>query len=176
MGRIVLAAVVVGVCAALAVSAFAQITNEACVLRCLDHGHLDQYCQRICTNGVPPAEAPTPNRTALPSNTPAAAPAPQAPAAVSNPLPAAAAPSVTPPSAQQPAASQPVPQPSVQPAPRPVENAAPPQPVAAQATPQQSVKPPTPPAPPARPVNEACVLHCLDHGHLDQYCERVCTH
>lgn len=172
MGRIVLAGLVVALCASLATPGFAQITNEACVLRCLDHGRLYQDCERICTNGVPPAETPKPNRAALPTNAPAAVPAPQSPAAISNSPPAAAAPSVTPPSAQQPAAGQPVPQPSAQPAPRPVENAAPPQPAAAQATPQQSVKPP---APPARPVNELCVLRCLDHGHLDQYCQRVCT-
>jgi hypothetical protein len=32
-----------------------------------------------------------------------------------------------------------------------------------------------PPAPPRR-VNEICVLRCLDHGRLDEYCQRICAH
>jgi hypothetical protein len=143
--RMVLAGLVV--CASLAGPAFAQ-TNEACVLKCLDHGNLDQICQARCTKGVPPAEAPKPRGAAPPANAPAAS-APQSPAGASSPSPAAATPS----------------------APQHPENRAPLQP-AAPASPQQSLKPP---APAPRPVNEACVLRCLDHGHLDSYCERICT-
>lgn len=183
MGRVVLAGIMVALCASFAVPAFAQ-TNEACVLRCLDHGNLDQTCQARCTKGVPPAEAPAPSRTAAPANV--------APTEATSPPPAAAAspPSGTAPSAPQPAAIQSLPQPAAsqvapqpaavqsapqqpaaQTAPQPAANQAPQQPTA-QATPQQSVKPPSPPA---RPVNERCVLMCLEHGHLNQYCERVCA-
>lgn len=140
MGRMVLRGLVV--CASLAGPAFTQ-TNEACMLRCLDHGNLDQTCQARCTKGVPPAEAPKPRHSEAPANAPAAS-VPQSPAAASSPPPAAA------PSAPQ----------------RP-EDQAPLQPTV-QASPQQSLKPP-------RPVNEACVLRCLDHGHLDQYCDRICA-
>ena len=48
MSRIGWASVVIALCAFLTPPGFAQ-TNEACVLHCLDHGHLDQYCQRVCT-------------------------------------------------------------------------------------------------------------------------------
>jgi hypothetical protein len=181
MGRIVLAGFVVGLCASFAAPAFAQITDQACVLRCLDHGRLDQYCEQICTKGVPPAATPKPSHAAPPPNAPVAGESvPQMPAVPSSPvvttpsapLPAAAAPQ---PAAQQSAPAQsapPAPQPSVQTAPQPEANQAPPQPTA-QASPQQIVRPP---APPARPVNEACVLRCLDHGRLYQYCERICAH
>ncbi len=197
MSRIVLAGLVVGLCASLALPSFAQITNEACVLRCLDHGNLDQTCEARCTKGVPSPPPPALNRAAQPRNVPAVestrqspAAAPSAPqptttestppqpagqsrAVVNQPPPQAPAAQATPqqsvpppaPVSPQPMATQATPQQSV-PAP------ASPQPMAVQATPQQSVKPP---APPARPVNEACVLRCLDHGHLDEYCERVCT-
>lgn len=172
MGRIVLASFVVGLCALFAAPAFAQITNQACVLRCLDHGHLDQYCERICTKGVPPAATPKPSRAVPPANAPVtgesvrqmpAVPSSPVVTAPSTPAPTTAAPQ---PAAQQSAPAQsapPAPQPSVQSAPQP----------AAQTSPQQTVRPP---APPARPVNEMCVLRCLDHGHLYQYCERICAH
>ncbi|MGH7013595.1 MAG: hypothetical protein ACREEL_05465 [Stellaceae bacterium] len=154
MGRIVRASLVAGFYFALASPGFAQ-TNEACVLRCLDHGNLDQTCEARCTNGVPPASAPAPSRIAQPAQQPAVQAAP--------PL---AAPSSTAPPAVPPAAATTVPQSNVtQPAPQ--QSA--PQPSVGQATPQQLVKPP------ASPINEACVLRCLDHGHLDQYCDRVCA-
>jgi len=149
-------------------------TNEACVLRCLDHGNLEQTCVARCTNGVPPAAPLAPNR----SSQPAQQIAPQSPPA-SNPPPIAAAPSGPPPSAQQPAPSyqavtqpaQPAPQPNVRSVSQPAANQVPSS-AAAQPSPQQSVKPPSLPSP---PVNEACYLRCLEHGHLDQYCERVCV-
>src|SRR5487761_721572 len=66
MGRIGWASAVAAVFFALASPGFAQ-TNQACVLRCLDHGNLDQTCEARCTNGVPPAAAPAPNRAAEPA-------------------------------------------------------------------------------------------------------------
>jgi hypothetical protein len=148
IGRMVLTGFVV--CASLARPALAQ-TNEACVLRCLDHGNLDQTCQARCTTRVPAAEAPKPRPAAPPANVPAA-PVPQSPrspAALSIPAPAAA--------------------PS---APQFLENQAP-SPPAVQTSPRQSLRPP---GPVPRPFNEACVLRCLDHGHLNEYCERICAH
>lgn len=172
MSRIGWASVVIALWAFLALPGFAQ-TNEACMLRCLDHGNLDQTCTARCTNGVPPAAPLAPNRTATP---------PQQPVTQSPPLPATQpAPAVPQPAnapQSAPSAVQPAPQPAqnfAAPPPaqnvaplQPAQNQAPPQP-AAQSAPQQVAKPPAP------PVNEACVLHCLDHGHLDQYCQRVCT-
>ena len=183
MGRIVLAGFVVGLYASFVAPALAQITDQACVLRCLDHGRLDQYCEQICTKGVPPAATPKPSRAAPPANAPAAEesvpPMPAVPASPvvttpSTPAPTAAAP---PPAANQAPrqSAPPAPQPSVQAAPQPAANQAPPQP-AAQASPQQTVRPPAPPASPARPVNQMCVLRCLDHGRLSQYCEQICVH
>ncbi|HEV2163157.1 MAG TPA: hypothetical protein VGR52_13130 [Stellaceae bacterium] len=168
MGRIVWAGVVVVLGAVLAMPARAQ-TNEACVLRCLDRGHLDQYCQAVCTNGVPAAAPVAPNRSSAPAQQPAPPLATQSPPAA--PAPANApqsAPSVVQP-APQPAQNFVAPPPAQNAAPlQPVQNQAPPQP-AAQSAPQQVAKPP------ALPVNEACYLRCVDHGHLDQYCQRVCT-
>jgi len=172
MRRIAWACVAVALCAFVAAPGFAQ-TNEACVLHCLDHGHLDQYCQAVCTNGVPPAAPVAPNRTPAPAQQPATQSAP--PLATQSP-PAASQPASAPPSA--PSVIQPAPQPAQNfAAPQPAQNVAPVQPAqnqvppqpAAQSAPQQVAKPPLP------PVNEACVLHCLDHGHLDQYCQKVCT-
>lgn len=182
MARIVLAGVIAGLCVSLAIPVSAQITNEACVLRCLDRGNLDQTCQARCTKGVPPASVPAPNRSGSPANVATPGSVPQAPAAPMGPAPAVAAPSVQPPSAQsapQPAAQAAPPVPANQLAPQPAAQSAPqipanqvaPQPTA-QATPQQSVKPP---APPPRPVNQACVLRCLEHGRLDQYCQSICA-
>lgn len=169
--NVVLAGIVAGLCVSFAAPGFAQ-TNEACVLRCLDHGHLDQYCQRICTNGVPPPAALAPNRAPAPAQQPAA----QSPPPPSQSVPPSATQSS--PVAPQPA-SAPLPPspPVVEPAPQPAQNVTPIQPVqeqappqpAAQSAPQQVAKPPPP------PVNERCVLLCLDHGHLDQYCQKVCT-
>ena len=167
MGRIGWASVVATLFFALASPGFAQ-TNEACMLRCLDHGNLEQTCEARCTNGVPPAAPLAPNRTSKPAQQSA----PQSPAASGSP-PVAAAPSGPQPSAQQPApplqaVTQPAPQPNVQSVPQPAANQVP-SPPTAQASPQQSVRPPAP------PVNERCVLLCLDHGHLDQYCDRICA-
>ena len=168
MRRIAWACVVVALCTVLAVPALAQ-TNEACVLRCLDHGHLDQYCQSVCTNGVPAPAPVAPNRSSAPAQQPAP------------PLATQSAPAAPPPVNAQPSAP-PVVQPGPEPAqnfaaPSPAQNAAPAQPAqnqappqpAAQSAPQQVAKPPAP------PVNQACVLRCLDHGHLSQYCDAVCT-
>ena len=155
----------------LATPGFAQ-TNQACVLRCLDRGHLDQYCQRVCTNGVPPAAPVAPNRAPAPAQQPAAQSSPPtqpAPPLAAQSPPAAPPPANPPPSS--PSVVEPAPQPAQNLAPaQPAQNQAPSQPATA-AAPQQIAKPYVPP----RPVNEACVLHCLDHGHLDQYCQRVCT-
>ena len=166
MGRIAWAGIVVAIvalCASFAAPGFAQ-TNEACMLRCLDHGNLDQTCTARCTTGVPPAAPLAPNRTAAPAQQPA----PQsAPPLATQSMPAAPQPASAPPSS--PSAVQPAPEPAQNfAAPQPAQNEAPPQP-AAQSAPQQVAKPPAP------PVNEACVLRCLDRGHLDQYCQRVCT-
>jgi len=178
MRRIAWAGVVVAMCASFAAPGFAQ-TNEACVLRCLDHGHLDQYCNAVCTNGVPPAAPVAPNRASAPAQqpaTPSTAPTQAAPPLATQSPPAAPPPANVPPSS--PSVVQPAPQPAQNlAAPLPPQNAAPPQPVqnqappqpAAQSAPQQVAKPPAP------PVNEACYLRCVDHGHLDQYCQRVCT-
>lgn len=160
MGRIVLAGVVAGIWALLASPGFAQ-TNYACVLRCLDHGNLDQTCQARCTKGVPPGTVLAPNRATQPSNVPAAQSAPQSPQSPAS--------SGSPPSVVQSAPPQPVGQSGSQPA----TNQPPPQPNAVLAAPHQSVQPPGQPPP---LVNERCVLLCLDHGHLDQYCQRVCSH
>jgi len=172
MRRIAWACVVVALCASFAAPVSAQ-TNEACVLRCLDHGHLDQYCQKVCTNGVPPSTPLTPNRTTAPAQQPATQSV--APLATQS-APAAPQPASAPPSASsvvhpapEPAQNFVAPQPAQNVAPvQPAQNEAPPQP-AAQSAPQQVAKPPAP------PVNEACYLRCLDHGHLDQYCQKVCT-
>ena len=173
MRRITWACVVVALCASFAVPGFAQ-TNEACMLRCLDHGNLDQTCTARCTNGVPPAAPVAPNRASVPAQQPAPQSAPplatQSPPAASQPANVVpSSPSVVRP-APQPAQNFAAPPPPAQNAAplQPVQNQAPPQP-AAQSAPQQVAKPPAP------PVNQMCVLHCLDHGHLDQYCERVCT-
>lgn len=172
MGRIVLAGLVLGLCASLAAPVLAQ-TNEACMLRCLDH-LLYQTCQARCTKGAPPARASTPSRAAPPTNVPAAtsmspspAAAPSVPPSSAQPAPTVPAPQ---PSALEPAVAQPALQPRVQPPAQPVANKAPPQPTA-QATSQQSVKPS---ASPPRRVNQACVLRCLDHGRLDQQCQATC--
>ena len=172
MGRIGWASVVAAIFFAFIAPGLAQ-TNEACVLRCLDHGHLDQYCQRVCTNGVPPAAPLAPNRTAAPPQQPVTqSPLPlatQSPPAAPQPANAPqSTPSVVQP-ASQPAQNFAAPPPVQNVAPlQPAQNQAPPQP-AAQSAPQQVAKPPAP------PVNEACYLRCIDHGHLDQYCQRVCT-
>jgi len=172
MRRIAWACVVVALCAVLAVPGFAQ-TNEACYLRCVDHGHTDQYCTAACTNGVPAAAPVAPNRSSAPAQQPAPRSAP--PLATQSPA-AAPQPASTPPSS--PSAVQPAPEPAQNfAAPPPAQNAAPVQPAqdqvapqpAAQSAPQQVAKPP------AAPINEACYLHCIDRGHLDQYCQRVCT-
>ncbi|HEV2264921.1 MAG TPA: hypothetical protein VGR79_10365 [Stellaceae bacterium] len=173
MDRIVLAGVVVGLCALLATPGFAQ-TNQACVLRCLDRGNLDQTCEARCTNGVPPATPPAANRTSQPAQQPAPQqPTAQQPAAEQ---PAAQQPAMqTPPAlpagpSALPPATQSIPQvPPDQSAPQSTVAQPAPQPTAAQSAPQQSAKPPAP------PVNERCVLLCLDHGHLDQYCDRICA-
>lgn len=154
MRRIVLAAVVAGWGALIALQGSAQ-TDEACMQRCLDH-LLYSTCEARCTKGGPPTEAPTIRRAAPPKVAPAAASPSPAPAAVlfappSAPQPAPAAAPV--PSALYPAVAQPAPQPGVQP---------PAQPAADQ-------------APPPRPVNEACMLRCLDHGRLYDQCEAVCA-
>ena len=173
MRRIVWAGVVVVLGAVFAIPVRAQ-TNEACVLRCLDRGHLDQYCQAVCTNGVPAAAPVAPNRSSAPAQQPAPQSAP--PLATQSP-PAAPPPTNAPQSS--PSVGQPAPQPAqnfaAPPPPaqnaaplQPVQNQAPPQP-AAQSAPQQVAKPPAP------PINEACYLRCVDRGHLDQYCQRVCT-
>ena len=161
MGRIAWACVVVAVCAVLAVPALAQ-TNQACVLRCLDRGHLDQYCQGICTNGVPAAAPVAPNR----SSAPAQQPAPQSAPLAVQPNSPVSSPETTPPASSSPVQSVPAPAQNV--APEPAQNEVAPQP-AAQSAPQQVAKPPAP------PVNQMCVLHCLDHGHLSQYCDAMCT-
>lgn len=164
MSRIGWASAVIALWTFLAPPGFAQ-TNEACVLRCLDHGHLDQYCQRVCTNGVPPAAPLAPNRTAAPAQQPVTQSPPAAPQPANAPQ---STPSVVQP-ASQPAQNFAAPPPAQNAAPlQPAQNQAPPQP-AAQSAPQQVAKPPAP------PVNEACYLRCIDHGHLDQYCQRVCT-
>jgi len=162
MRRIVLASLLLGLHPSLAIPVLAQ-TNEACVLRCMDHLPY-QTCQARCTKAAPPAEASTPRRAAPPANVPAAAvtspspaAAPSAPPSLTQPAPAAAA--------QQPSALHPG-RGTAQPA----ANQAPLQPTA-QPTPQQLLKPP----PPRRPVNEACVLRCLDHGRLDRQCQAVCA-
>lgn len=177
MGRIVLAGVVAGIWVSLATPGFAQ-TNEACVLRCLDHGNLDQTCQARCTKGVPPGTVLAPNRATQPSNVPAAQSTPQSPqsraSSVSPPSAVQSAPSQ--PAGQssyQPAANQPPLQPAGQSGSQPAANQPPPQSNAALAAPRQPVQPPGPPPP---LVNERCVLLCLDHGHLDEYCQRVCSH
>jgi len=185
MGWVVRAGLAAGIYLALAGPGFAQ-TNEACVLRCIDRGNLDQTCEARCSKGVPPANPPAANRT----SEPAQQSAPSLPATQSAPPPAVqATPPVTSgPSGSQPAtprsapalapaqaapsspAAQSAPQPTAAqsaPAVAPAQSA--PQPTAAQSAPQQSVKPPEP------PVNQRCVLLCLDHGHLDQYCDRVCA-
>jgi hypothetical protein len=184
MGWVVRAGLAAGIYLALAGSGFAQ-TNEACVLRCIDRGNLDQTCEARCSKGVPPANPPAANRT----SEPAQQSAPSLPAAQSAPPPAVQAtppPAVqaTPPvtsgsSGSQPAAprSAPAPAPAQAAPSSPAAQSAPtvapaqsaPQPTAAQSAPQQSVKPPEP------PVNQRCVLLGLDHGHLDQYCDRVCA-
>ena len=158
MARIVLAALVLGLCASLAPPVRAQ-TNQMCMLRCLDHS-LYQICEARCTKPVPPGQAPTPN-AAAPTNAP--------PAASTTPSPMAA-PSA-PPSSAQAAPAVTTPQPDAQPPARPAATPAPLQP-AAQAAPRQSEKPS---APPQRPVNEVCVLRCLDHGRLNGQCEAICA-
>jgi len=180
MGRLIRASLIAGACLALAAPAFAQITDQACMLRCLDHGHLDQYCQSVCTKGVPPAAPLSPSRSSEPAQQAAPLSAPALPAASSTP-PLATQPAT--PAKSQPANAPPFSPSAVQPAPQPAQNQAPPQPAqpvqnkappqpAAQTAPQQVAKPYVPP----RPVNQACVLRCLDHGHLDQYCLAVCAH
>jgi hypothetical protein len=182
MGRIVLAGLVLGLCASLAAPVLAQ-TNEACMLRCLDHFPY-LTCHARCTKAVPPVQAPTIRRAAPPTNVPPAAStspaaAPSAPPPSAQPAPAAPQPSTLhpavtqpapQPSALQPAVTQPAPQPSVQPPAQPAANQAPPQPTG-QATSQQSAQPSAPP----RPVNEACVLRCLDHGRLYPQCQAMCA-
>ncbi len=171
MGRIGWASIGAALFFALVTPGLAQ-TNEACVLRCLDHGNLEQTCVARCTNGVPPAAAPAPNRMSKPAQQSA----PQSPA-VSSPSPVAAAPSAPQPAPPRQAVTPPAPQPNVQSVPQAPANQVP-SPSTVQASPQQSV-PQAPPQqstkPPSPPINEACVLHCLDHGHLIQYCERVCV-
>jgi len=128
MARIVLAALVLGLCASLAPPVRAQ-TNEMCMLRCLDHS-LYQICEARCTKPAPRGQAPTPN-AAAPTNAPPAASTPPSPVA---------APSAPPSSAQAaPAVTTP------QPPARPAANPAPLQPAAAQAAPRQSAKPSAPP-------------------------------
>lgn len=164
MGRIAWASAIAVLYVALAAPGFAQ-TNEACMLRCLDRGNLDQTCEARCTKGVPPAETLKPNHATAPAQQPATQ---SAPPLAAQPSPASPQPASIPPS--PPPAGQSAPQPAQNLAPvQPAQNQAPPQP-AAQTAPQQVAKPPS------RPVNEACVLRCLDHGHLDQYCEAVCAH
>jgi hypothetical protein len=175
MGRIVLAGLVLALCASLGAPVLAQ-TDEACMLRCQDH-LLYQTCKARCTKGVPPMQAPatsqtpTISRTAPPTTVPPVAMTPPSPLAPPSSAQSATAPSVPIPSALYPAVAQPAPPRSVQPPAQPAANQAPPQPTA-QATPQQSVRPS---APPPRPVNEACVLHCLDHGRLERQCDAICA-
>jgi hypothetical protein len=157
MRRIVLAAVVAGWGALIATHGFAQ-TNEACMLRCLDH-LLYEACHTRCTKGAPPTQAPTISRAKPPTVAPAAASTSPSPAAAlfAPPSSAQPAPAAAIPAALYPSVAQPAPQPSVQPPARPAA-----QPAADQ-------------APPPRPVNQACVLHCLDHGRLYEQCEAVCA-
>jgi hypothetical protein len=143
LGRVVLMGLVL--CASLTGPAFGE-TNQLCVLRCLDHGNLDQTCEARCTTGVPRTNAAEPHRAA-PANAPAAS-MPQSPGADSG------APSGSVPSASQ-----------------RQQNQAPLQSTVHGSPPRSSIPPATPPP----RVNEACVLRCLDHGHLNQYCERICA-
>lgn len=168
MARIVLAALVLGLCVSLAPPVRAQ-TNEMCMLRCLDHS-LSQICEARCTKPAPPGQTPTPNAAAPTKARPAASTAPSPVAAPSAPPSSAqAAPAVT--SPQPPAPQHAVAQPGAQPPARPATTPAPLQP-AAQAAPRQSAKPS---AAPRRRVNEACVLRCLDHGRLNGQCETICA-
>jgi len=161
MPRIVPIALAAGILGSLAIPSLAQ-TNYLCVLRCIDHGHLDSYCEARCTNGgVPLPKPPTPVPAGQPaSSSPPSQPAPQSPAAQTPQAPAGQ------PAPQSPAAQSPQP---------PAGQTALPQ------APAHSVfdifsgtTPAAQPTPPGPHVNYQCVLRCLDR-HLDQYCQRVCA-
>src|SRR5690242_3280078 len=117
MGRLMRAGLIAGTCLALAAPAFAQITNEACMLRCLDHGNLEQTCEARCSSGVPPAAPLRPNRSSEPAQQPAPQSAPALPAASTPPLATQPTPAVP-----QPANAPPSPSSVGQPAPQPAQN------------------------------------------------------
>jgi len=143
MRRFVLIALAACLFGALAIPSLAQ-TNQMCVLRCLDHGHLDSYCEARCTNGgVPLTKPQTP--------VPAGQPAPQSPAGQTPPqVPAGQ----TPPPAGQ--------------------TTSPKAPAHSVFDIFKGTAPAAHSTPPDPPVDNLCVLRCLDR-HLDQYCQRVCA-
>lgn len=160
--RIVLITLAAGILGSLAIPSLAQ-TNYLCVLKCIDHGHLDLYCDAHCTNGGVPLPA---HQTPVPGGQPA----PQSPSGQMAPSS----------SAGQPASSSPPGQPAPQSPP-----AQSPQPPAGQtASPQapahsvfdifKGTAPAAQPTPPGSHIDYQCELRCLDR-HLDQYCDRVCT-
>ena len=153
MHRIVLIALASGILGSLAIPSLAQ-TNYLCVLRCIDHGHLDSYCEARCTNGGVPLPKP---QTPVPGGQPA----PQSPSGQTAPSSPSgqSAPQSPPAQSPQPAAGQ---------------TTSPQAPAHSVFDIFRGTAPAAQPTPSGSHVDYQCVLRCLDR-HLDQYCERVCA-